>query len=167
VKQVFLLGIVAFAFAIGGATWVSAYLLPPPPAPVVDSTANGATASGATVAPTTARARSAPSDTGPPKAGVPDTSSAAAAAPKVAPAPTRDSMPPNVKTVAKIMVAMKPKDAVSIMARLSDKEVEQILRQMNAKQVAALLAVLPQERAAELSRRLLLDSPPVKNGATP
>jgi flagellar motility protein MotE (MotC chaperone) len=57
--------------------------------------------------------------------------------------------------VAKILAAMKPKAAAVIVARLTDDEIERIVRQLNAKQVAALLAVLPEERAALLSRRLL------------
>jgi hypothetical protein len=61
-----------------------------------------------------------------------------------------------VKQLAKILVSMKTVDAGRILLELTDDEVESILRTLNVRQAAALLTVMPTERAALLSRRLLM-----------
>jgi hypothetical protein len=58
--------------------------------------------------------------------------------------------------LAKIFASMKTDDAVKVLAHMSDTEVEGVLRQMSVRTAADVLAALPQERAAVLSRRLLL-----------
>lgn len=61
------------------------------------------------------------------------------------------------KRLAKIFATMKAQDAVKVLGLLSDDEVEGVLHQLGAKQTADLLNNFPKERAAELSRRLLLN----------
>jgi hypothetical protein len=159
VKQVLALGAVAFAFAVGGATWFIAFVAPPPLPVAPDSAA-------VAVVPTPAP-RPAP-DTG--DVAAQDTAARSdSTARKATPAPTvvPPDDPEREKAVAKIMAAMKPKEAVSILERMSDEEVEGILRRLNPKQVAALLAVMPGDRAAQLSRRLLKPEIPGPKGTSP
>ena len=60
------------------------------------------------------------------------------------------------KQVARVLSAMKPAEAVKVMALLSDDEVEGILRAVGPRQAADFLSNFPKERAASLSRRLLV-----------
>jgi hypothetical protein len=161
VKQVLALGVVAFAFAVGGATWFIAFVAPPP-LPVAPDSAAVAIAVAPPPSPRPGRDTGAiaPQDTAPRA-----DSSARQTRPAPIALPTDD--PERAKAVAKIMAAMKPKEAVSILERMSDDEVEGILRRLTAKQVAALLAVMPGDRAAQLSRRLLKPESPGPKGTTP
>jgi hypothetical protein len=63
------------------------------------------------------------------------------------------------KQVARVLSAMKAADAVKVMAFLSDEEVEGILRAVGPRQAGDFLTNLPKERAATLSRRLLVPKP--------
>jgi hypothetical protein len=60
------------------------------------------------------------------------------------------------KSVARIFASMKPTEAAQVLALLNDSEVEGILRAVGPKQAADFLINLPKERAAALSRRLLV-----------
>ena len=60
------------------------------------------------------------------------------------------------KSVARIFASMKPTEAAQVLALLTDSEVEGILRAVGPKQAADFLINLPKERAAALSRRLLV-----------
>ncbi len=60
------------------------------------------------------------------------------------------------KQVARIFSAMKPPEAAKVLAFLSDEEVEGILRAVGPRQAADFMTNLPKERAAVLSRRLLI-----------
>jgi hypothetical protein len=173
-KQIVLLAIVAFVCAVGGATWFTASLMPPPQrAPVI---AAGPITPGTAVPTTVPPKKAKAADTAKKASGKPGTGSAkptAVAADSTAkpvaskprpdsglaarPAPAVDSatLVRGAKSVAKVVASMKPKDAVGILGHLSDDEVERIVRQLNPKQIAALLAAFPQERAAGLSRKLL------------
>lgn len=152
-KQIIVLGLVAFVFAIGGATWFAAFLLPPRPA--ADSTAmHKAFAFVAT--PTAAPASIPAPDSVRPKRT--DSTPGQAPAAKVAAKPVDSSAavtPGSAKNMGKILSSMKPAQAAKILAGLPNDQVEAILRQMNPKQVAPLLAALPNDRAAALSRALL------------
>jgi hypothetical protein len=63
------------------------------------------------------------------------------------------------KQVARVLSAMKPPEAAKVIAYLTDQEVEGILRSVGPRQAADFLTNLPKERAATLSRRLLVPSP--------
>lgn len=65
------------------------------------------------------------------------------------------------KQVARVLSAMKATEAVKVMAFLSDTEVEGILRAVGPRQAGDFLTNLPKERAAALSRRLLVPKPKV------
>jgi|GEM_PF-5913292 len=67
-----------------------------------------------------------------------------------------------IKQMARILISMKTVDAGRIMAGLTDDQLESILRSLGVRQAASLLALLPTERAAALSRRLLVS--PAKEG---
>jgi flagellar motility protein MotE (MotC chaperone) len=58
-----------------------------------------------------------------------------------------------------VLSAMKPPEAAQVMGLLSDDEVEGILRAVGPRQAADFLANIPRERAALLSRRLLVPKP--------
>ena len=165
-KQTLVLGLFAFVIAMAGSTWFVTKVSPPPE-PVL---AGSGPVAPAVKAPKAAKA-AAPAAKPPaqppaePKVAAPDSGTgtpggAAAKAPAPpAKVPGRSALDAEAMTratsVAKVLVQMKPKEAVTIMAKLTDDEVERIFRQLNAKQLAALLAVLPGERAAVMSRRLL------------
>lgn len=69
------------------------------------------------------------------------------------------------KEVARIFSSMKPAEAAQVLAFLSDTEVEGILRAVGPRQAADFMSNLPKERAAALSRRLLVPQPPKADGA--
>ena len=163
-KQTLILALFSFIVAVGGSTWFVTKVMPPrdPTAVVAGRDTGSAKASAAPK-------KAARTDLGDRKAAPPDSTHADTSAAK-GPAKAGDAKPATrpvdqaaaladaairAKSVAKILAQMKPKEAVTIMAKLTDDEVDRILRQLNAKQVAALLAVLPGERAASMSRRLL------------
>lgn len=60
------------------------------------------------------------------------------------------------KQVARVLSAMKPVEAAKVLAFLSDEEVEGLLRAVGPRQAADFLTNIPKERAAGLSRRLLV-----------
>lgn len=60
------------------------------------------------------------------------------------------------KQVGNILMNMKPAEAAKILAYLSDPQVEGLLRSMSPRNAATVLAQLPSERAAALSKRLLV-----------
>ena len=68
----------------------------------------------------------------------------------------RVEAPADYGRVAKILVNMKPTEAAAILAYLSDAQVEGVLRALGPRQAATVLAALPTERAAQLSKRLLI-----------
>lgn len=104
--------------------------------------------------PTPAKPASTPA---PPVPSAPDSSAGRDGAP-VSAAETADSAisPAAAKAVGRILVNMKPVEAVRILSQLTDEQLEAIIRGLQPKQTAALMAKLPAERAAALSRRLLL-----------
>ena len=60
------------------------------------------------------------------------------------------------KQVARVLSAMKAPEAAQVLGLLNDEEVEGILRAVGPRQAADFLTNLPRERAANLSRRLLV-----------
>jgi flagellar motility protein MotE (MotC chaperone) len=62
------------------------------------------------------------------------------------------------KQVGSILLNMKPVEAAKIVSYLNDDQVEGLLRSMSPRQAAGVLGQLPAERAAALSRRLLVPS---------
>ena len=68
-------------------------------------------------------------------------------------------LPPDFGHVAKILVNMKPAESAAILAYLGDEQVEGVLRALGPRQAAGVLAAIPTERAAQLSRRLLVPPP--------
>lgn len=80
------------------------------------------------------------------------------AAPKIIPASTVDpaAKAEAYKQVARVLSAMKAAEAAKVLAFLSDTEVEGILRAVGPRQAADFMTNLPKERAAALSRRLLV-----------
>jgi hypothetical protein len=78
-------------------------------------------------------------------------------------APTHAVEPPaDYGRVAKILVNMKPAEAAAILEQLGDPQIEGVLRAVGPRQAATLLAALPTERAAQLSKRLLVPTPEEK-----
>jgi hypothetical protein len=68
------------------------------------------------------------------------------------------------KQVARVLSAMKPPEAAKVLGLMTDVEVEGILRAVGPRQAADFLTNMPKERAAALSRRLLV--PQVTGGAS-
>ena len=161
-KQTLVLGLFAFVIAMASSTWFVTKVSPPPEPVLAGSKPVAPAVKAPKAAKAAAPAAKAPAQ---PKVAAPDSGTgtpggAAAKAPAPpAKVPDRSALEAEAmtraKSVAKVLVQMKPKEAVTIMAKLTDDEVERIFRQLNAKQLAALLAVLPGERAAVMSRRLL------------
>jgi len=60
------------------------------------------------------------------------------------------------KQLARIFGSMKAADAVKVMGLMTDDEVDGVLRSLGPKQAADLMGQFPKERAAALSRRLLV-----------
>jgi hypothetical protein len=103
----------------------------------------------------------------------PEATHAAAASTEGSPAPVvthvppaaaavRDPRAPNLpdadsyKQVGSILLNMKPAEAAKIVSYLNDDQVEGLLRSMSPRQAAGVFGQLPPERAAALSRRLLI-----------
>lgn len=77
--------------------------------------------------------------------------------PPASPAPSQgDSAGRQVGWMAKVYEEMEPEQAVRILERLDDREVVALLRKMKQRQVAQILALLPPDRAARLSRSLMI-----------
>ncbi|MFN0181403.1 MAG: magnesium transporter MgtE N-terminal domain-containing protein [Gemmatimonadales bacterium] len=147
-KQTIAIALVSFLAAVGGSTWYTAYLSTPRPVPV-PLAESGRPASPPSVKPAPAEGPTAPTDSGSPSV---QRSLPAHSGPS--PAELAAGVE-RAKAVAKVVAAMKPKEAIGILERLTDDEVERIVRQLNPKQMAALLGAMPTERAALLGRRLL------------
>lgn len=64
--------------------------------------------------------------------------------------------PETYKQVGSILMNMKPVDAAKVMAYLNDSQIEGLLRTMSPRNAATVLSQMPPERAAALSRRLLV-----------
>ncbi len=77
------------------------------------------------------------------------------------PSPTASSSSPNtthrqIGWVAKVYEEMEPEEAVRIMEKMDDREVVPLLQRMKQRQVAQILALMPPDRAARLSRTLMI-----------
>ena len=79
---------------------------------------------------------------------------AAVAVPSIPGAPDAESF----KQVGSILLNMKAPEAAKIVSYLNDDQVEGLLRSMSPRAAAGVLGQLPPERAAALSRRLLVPS---------
>ncbi len=84
---------------------------------------------------------------------------AVVAAPTGPQAPTPAEQADAYKQVGGILNNMKPAEAARILAYLSDSQIEGLLRSMGPRPSAAMLGQLPPERAAALSKRLLVPAP--------
>ena len=84
---------------------------------------------------------------------IPHTAEPVAASPKHV---EKNDAPADFARVGKILVNMKPAEAAAIMGYLADAQVEGVLRSLGPRQAASMLAALPTERAAQLSKRLLI-----------
>lgn len=67
-----------------------------------------------------------------------------------------DSASRQVGWVAKVYENMEPEQAVRILERMDDREVIALLRRMKQRQVASILALMPPDRAARLSKTLMI-----------
>lgn len=67
--------------------------------------------------------------------------------------------PETYKQVGSILLNMKPAEAAKIMGYLNDTQIEGLLRSMSPRNAATVLSQMPPERAAALSRRLLVPAP--------
>lgn len=185
-KKAILFAVVAFVMSLAATTGMRVTLYHPP-AP--DSTAARAdsTTRHATGKPGAARDStkhdSTATESGGAESGKKDSTRTAlaagdSAAPPAAgtgsPAPARPVVPrPAVdpvakaaayKQVARVLSAMKPPEAAKVLGLMTDMEVEGILRAVGPRQAADFLTNMPKERAAALSRRLLV--PLVAGGAS-
>jgi len=77
-------------------------------------------------------------------------------APSASPTPAQDNGSRQVGWVAKVYENMEPEEAVRILESMNDREVIALLRRMKQRQVAAILALMPPDRAARLSRALMI-----------
>lgn len=68
----------------------------------------------------------------------------------------RDGASRQVGWVAKVYENMEPEQAVRILEKMSDREVVELLRRMKQRQVAQILALMPPDRAARLSKTLMV-----------
>jgi hypothetical protein len=125
----------------------------PVPVRMPADTATGHPAPGAAIAAVAATAEGAhaPVVTRVPPALV-NAAAAPAAAARTPLAPGAESF----KQVGSILLNMKPAEAARIVAYLNDDQVEGLLRSMSTRQAAVVFAQLPPERAAALSKRLLI-----------
>ena len=57
--------------------------------------------------------------------------------------------------IARILAAMRPRDAAAVLQHMTDQEIVDILRYFNSRKAGAVLAGLSEERAAAISRKLL------------
>jgi hypothetical protein len=175
VKRAIIFALVAFVVSLGG---VSGYLVKThkPPVVAVDSLA----AKGDSTHADSARADSTHPDSAAPAKGVVAAadsavtkadSTAATPVDAVTPAAVAAVVKPVAavvdpvakagayKQVARVLSAMKPVEAAKVIGFLSDDEVEGLLRAVGPRQAADFLTNIPKERAAVLSRRLLVPKP--------
>jgi len=179
-KMAIIIGAACFVLALAGSTAV-VVLRAPAKVAVADSTAvsdstHAAAAHGEATAHAATPAEGAHGDV--PQAGAevalegegttpstePDRMALAANVPhegEVVPATTTHAVEPpaDYGRVAKILVNMKPAEAAAILEHLGDPQIEGVLRAVGPRQAATLLAALPTERAAQLSKRLLVPTP--------
>lgn len=71
-------------------------------------------------------------------------------------APAADTANRQTGWVAKVYENMEPEEAVRILEKMDDREVVSLLRRMKQRQVAQILALMPPDRAARLSRTLMI-----------
>lgn len=159
-------GLVAFLLSLGGTTYVLVKRAPPPvqlaAAAAADSAKAGKEGKGADS--THAKPDSAEKKDSSGKSDTPAGSAAGKPAASAAVAKPVASKPPvdpaakaaAVKQVARVLSAMKAAEAAKVLAFLSDEEVEGILRAVGPRQAADFMTNLPKERAANLSRRLMV-----------
>jgi hypothetical protein len=74
----------------------------------------------------------------------------------VAAAPKPAAPAPDYPRLAKIFAAMPAAQSVELLGHMNDGDVEGIIRSLGVRQQAAIMAALPKERAAEMSKRLLV-----------
>ncbi len=63
------------------------------------------------------------------------------------------------QSLARIFAKMKPAEAAEVLLLMSNEEVEGVVRNLGVRQAASVMSSLPEQRAAELARRLLIPSP--------
>ncbi|MGQ9487793.1 MAG: magnesium transporter MgtE N-terminal domain-containing protein [Armatimonadota bacterium] len=68
----------------------------------------------------------------------------------------QDNASRQVGWVAKVYENMEPEQAVRILEQMNDREVIALLRRMKQRQVASILALMPPDRAARLSKALMV-----------
>jgi hypothetical protein len=73
-----------------------------------------------------------------------------------APSSLGDNSSRQIGWVAKVYENMDPEEAVRIIEKMDDREVVPLLRRMKQRQVAQILALMPPDRAARLSRTLMI-----------
>ncbi len=177
-KKLILITVACFIAGLGATTMVMLKRAPKPAPvahPAADSTAKGTPADSARHHPADSTAR----DTAHVKVDttvrhestIPAASATPQAAPAVSASAHQDTAPlvklekvKDFKAVARIFSSMKPAEAAQVLAFLSDTEVEGILRAVGPRQAADFMSNLPKERAAALSRRLLVPAPPKSDG---
>jgi hypothetical protein len=76
--------------------------------------------------------------------------------PASAPVPAADTTNLRIGWMAKVYENMEPEEAVRIFEKMDDREVVPLLRRMKQRQVAQILALMPPDRAARLSRTLMI-----------
>lgn len=181
-KKMILIAVAAFAVSLGATTMLVVKRHPPAP-PVAAHPAPEADSAAKVAVPDSARKQPADSvahdsthhdttashiSTGAPIADAPAPTAGGSALLPVL--PVGQVVPPPDKTkaykeVARIFSSMKAAEAAKVLGFLSDTEVEGILRAVGPRQAADFMTNLPKERAAALSRRLLVPQPPKADGA--
>ena len=167
----------AFVASLGGST---AFVALRAPAHATSGATTHADSTAAPAAPaqapphgaSTTPAGAAPRPAAASPAGARATAPAGAGGPAIAPAPASGvsatsaasatfaaDAAPDYKGLSRILSNMKPAQAGAVIARLDDADVEGILRSLGPRPSATLLAMLPPDRAAALSRRLLVPVP--------
>ncbi|MEJ5250258.1 MAG: hypothetical protein HPY54_03890 [Chthonomonadetes bacterium] len=68
----------------------------------------------------------------------------------------QDATARQVGWLAKVYENMEPEEAVRILDKMNDREVIALLRRMKQRQVAQILALMPPDRAARLSKTLMV-----------
>ena len=158
----------AFVIGLGGSTAAVVMTAPVKIAPAAAATAtHGAAPAGDTTATHAAGAAHSATPATPPQP--PGESTIArnslgqdphALAPLEAPAATARAASmesaAGYRQVARVLSSMKPADAAKIAAFPTDDQVEGILGQLGVRQAASLLTQLPTERAALLSKRIMI-----------
>jgi hypothetical protein len=181
-KKMILISVAAFVVSLGATTMLVVKRHPPAP-PAATHSAPGADS--AAKAPVADSSKKHPADsvagdtthhdttsghvsTGAPIAAAPAPTETAPSLMPVLPVGQPVPAPDKTKAfkeVARIFSSMKAAEAAKVLGFLSDTEVEGILRAVGPRQAADFMTNLPKERAAALSRRLLVPQPPKAEGA--